>query len=253
MKYSIIIPARYASSRFPGKPMIDLAGKSMLQRVYEQACLSQAQQVYIATDDQRIFSHSTQFCANVLMTASKHLSGTDRLQEVVTQLDLPDDEIIVNVQGDEPFVAVDSIEQVAGLLESQSDASVATLYEPIKDVTEFLNPNCVKVVNAGNVALYFSRAPIPFSRDDIVDGLTYLPKNLQAKRHVGMYAYRVKALHQFVQYAASSYELTESLEQLRFLENQCKIVIAASEVCSVAGIDTPEDVAWALEKIESLS
>lgn len=253
MKYSIIIPARYASSRFPGKPLIDLSGKSMLQRVYEQACLSQAQQVYIATDDQRIFSHATEFCANVLMTASEHLSGTDRLQEVVAQLNLPNDDIIVNVQGDEPFVAVESIEQVAKLLANHKQASVATLYEPIVDLSEFINPNCVKVVTAGINALYFSRAPIPYSRDDFSAGLTYLPKHLQAKRHVGMYAYRVKALHQFVQYPASGYELTESLEQLRFLENQCQVVIAASVVSSVAGIDTPEDVDWAIGKLKELS
>ena len=248
MNFSIIIPARYASTRFPGKPLVSLNGKTMLQRVYEQCIQVGAINVFIATDDQRIYDHASEYCKNVLMTHNDHVSGTDRLQECVTQIGLDDDHILVNVQGDEPFIAVENIVQVAELLEQQPDCGMATLYENIEKLEDFLNPNVVKVVSSDNRAHYFSRACIPFDRDAFLQGVNSLP-SMGAKRHIGIYAYRKQALDQFVKFAQSNHEKTESLEQLRFLDNQIGIAIDLAKKESMPGIDTPEDVQWALKYI----
>jgi len=245
MNFSIIIPARYASTRFPGKPLISLNGKTMIERVYEQCSKVGAKAVYIATDDQRIFDHASTFCNHVLMTKSDHVSGTDRLQECAGLIGLNDEHILVNVQGDEPFIAVDNIIQVAQLLETHSDCDMATLYESITKLEDFLNPNVVKVVSSQNKAQYFSRACIPFDRDTFLHGVTQLPTS-GAKRHIGIYAYRKSALDQFVKYEQSIHEKTESLEQLRFLDNKIGIAIDLASQTSMPGIDTPEDVQWAI-------
>ena len=249
MSFSIIIPARYASSRLPGKPLADIGGKTMIQRVYEQASKSDADRVIIATDDQRIVDAAARFGAEVCMTSTDHESGTDRLQEVVFHNALPDDHIVVNVQGDEPLIPPSVINQVANNLATEATAGISTLVESITDKTTVFDPNAVKVTidNAGK-ALYFSRAPIPWCRDSFADASGALPPSASYYRHIGIYAYRVAFLHQFVKWQPSPLEVTEKLEQLRALENS--VTILASEACETipAGIDTPED----LEKIRGM-
>ena len=196
--FIVVIPARYASSRLPGKPLVDLLGKPMIQRVYEQASLSQASKVVVATDDERIERVVRDFGGEVCMTRADHLSGTDRVFEVADQLKLEDDACVVNVQGDEPLIPPSVIDQVAALLES-SDASMATLCESIPTLTELLDPNIVKVVKSSlNQALYFSRAPIPFDRDNLPD--EYVGGGF---RHIGIYAYQVSLLKKFVTWPES--------------------------------------------------
>ncbi|MBL4827486.1 MAG: 3-deoxy-manno-octulosonate cytidylyltransferase [Spongiibacteraceae bacterium] len=250
MSFSVIIPARYASTRLEGKPLLDIAGRPMIQHVYERATHSQAAQVIIATDDQRIADVAQGFGANVCMTSPDHESGTDRLEEVVSQLALPHDHIVVNVQGDEPLIPASVIDQVANNLAANSQAGIATLVEPIKQVETVFDPNAVKVVidNSGR-ALYFSRAPIPWDREAWAntDSAT-LSAQSKVYRHIGIYAYRVAFLHQFVGWPVSFLESTEKLEQLRALENG--VTIQASEAIETipAGIDTQED----LEKVRAL-
>ncbi|MGK0499418.1 MAG: 3-deoxy-manno-octulosonate cytidylyltransferase (CMP-KDO synthetase) [Oceanicoccus sp.] len=244
MSFSVVIPARYDSTRLPGKPLLEIAGKSMIARVYQQALHSGAEQVIIATDDRRIADAATLFGATVCMTSDQHESGTDRLQEVVDQFDFADDHIVVNVQGDEPLIPPVVIDQVAANLAEHSDASIATLVEPITDIDTVFNPNAVKVVrDQDNIALYFSRAPIPWSRDGFDGSNESLPSDVQYLRHVGIYAYRVKFLHQFVSWQPSVLEQTEKLEQLRALEHG--VVIVAHNACETipAGIDTEQDLA----------
>ncbi|ARN75838.1 3-deoxy-manno-octulosonate cytidylyltransferase [Oceanicoccus sagamiensis] len=243
MSFSVVIPSRYGSSRLPGKPLADIAGKTMVQRVYEQAQQSQAASVIIATDDQRIISAAEGFNAEVIMTSAEHESGTDRLQEVVASLALPDDHIVVNVQGDEPLIPASVINQVASDLQNNPQAGIATLVEKIDDIDTVFNPNAVKVtIDKQGKALYFSRAPMPWSRDSFDGSNDQLPEGVNYYRHIGIYAYRVSFLHQFVQWPASSLEVTEKLEQLRALENG--VTIMASEACEAipAGIDTEQDL-----------
>lgn len=243
MSYSVIIPSRYASTRLPGKPLVDIAGKTMIQRVYEQASKSGAERVIIATDDQRIADVAKAISAQVCMTAVDHESGTDRLQQVVAMLNLPADHIVVNVQGDEPLIPPEVIDQVAATLANNSQAAMATLVEKIDDVETIFNPNAVKVTidNQGR-ALYFSRAPIPWARDNFSGDNKTLAEGVNYYRHIGIYAYRVSFLHQFVGWQPSSLELTEKLEQLRALENG--VAILASQACAAipAGIDTEQDL-----------
>ncbi len=243
MSFSVVIPARFASTRLPGKPLADIAGKPMVQRVYEQAKKSAADRVIIATDDQRIVEVATGFGAEVCMTKASHESGTDRLQEVVSQLGLADEHIVVNVQGDEPMIPPAVIDQVAANLEAGSEAGIATLVEKIHALEDVFNPNVVKTVIATNgQALYFSRAPVPWFRDGFSKEGQQLPVGVNYYRHIGIYAYRVSFLHQFVQWPASSLERVEKLEQLRALENG--VAILASESCETipAGIDTEQDL-----------
>ncbi len=245
MSFSVIIPARYASSRFPGKPLADLNGKPMLQHVYERACESEAVRVVVATDDQRIADVARGFGAEVCMTSSDHPSGTDRLQEVVQTLGYYSDDIVVNVQGDEPMVPPRIINQVAHNLMAMPEAGIATLSEPIETVESLMNPNVVKVVtDTRGMAMYFSRAPMPWPRDAFMQGVTdEMPEGFDWQRHIGLYAYRVKMLNDFVRWSPAPLELTECLEQLRALWNGVGIHVAAADEIPPAGVDTPEDLA----------
>lgn len=241
MQFIVVIPARYASSRLPGKPLRDIKGKTMIQRVWQQACKSSAARVVIATDDQRIEEAATAFGAEVCMTRDDHTSGTDRLQEVAQNLGLADDQIIVNVQGDEPLIPPEVIDQVATNLAKSSTAGVATLCEPLSSVVDFVNPNAVKVVSdvTGN-ALYFSRAPIPFPRDKSLGSDNSLPED--ARRHIGIYAYKVASINRFVDWDMAPLEQLESLEQLRFLHNNVAIHVADACAPVPGGVDTEEDL-----------
>ncbi len=257
MKYTVVIPARYASTRLPGKPLRDIAGKTMIQRVYEQARLSKASRVIVATDDQRIGDVVAGFGGEVAMTSPDHVSGTDRLEEVARQSGLAEDEIVVNVQGDEPLIPPQVIDQVAANLAANPDAGVATLSEPITEAKVFVNPNAVKVVRgADGTALYFSRAPIPWPRDHFADSQTTLPDaDCSAgansfQRHIGIYAYRVALLHRFVSWPVAPLEVLESLEQLRFMWQGIKIHVEPAFVDVPGGVDTEEDLQAVVQLLE---
>ena len=237
MSFVVIIPARYASSRLPGKPLKDIAGMPMIQRVWQQAVKSGASRVVVATDDLRIQSVAEQFGAEVCMTREDHVSGTDRLQEVASALQLDDSQLVVNVQGDEPMIPPVVINQVVNNLADNSAAGVATLCEPIYSADDFHNPNVVKVVtNAAGLASYFSRAPIPWPRSDVVS------VGDSPRRHIGIYAYRVCQLNAFVNWPVAPTEAAESLEQLRFLWNNVSIHVADAVADVPGGIDTEEDL-----------
>lgn len=241
--FCVVIPARFASTRFPGKPLQDIAGMPMIQRVWLQAQKSAAQQVVIATDDQRIFAACQSFGAQVVMTRDDHESGTDRLAEVVEQLGLPSDAIVVNVQGDEPLIPPSVIDQVAANLAHYTQAAMATLAEPITDIASVLNPNVVKVsCDKQGYALTFSRAPLPWPRDAFVKSQEVLPEGVEFRRHIGIYAYRVGFLADFVAWGSCALEQTESLEQLRALWNGARIHVADAVEAPPAGVDTLEDL-----------
>jgi 3-deoxy-manno-octulosonate cytidylyltransferase (CMP-KDO synthetase) len=241
----IIIPARLKSTRLPGKMLADIAGKPMIQRVYEQARKSDITSIVIATDADEIAIVANSFCDNVIMTRQEHESGTDRLAEVVAKLNLADDDIVINVQGDEPLIPIENIHQVAELLADSPNAVVSTLCEKITCAKEVYNANNVKVVfDKNNYALYFSRASIPFERgfseNNAIDKADFY-------RHIGMYAYRVGFLKEYASLARSPIEAYESLEQLRVLWNGYKIAVAEAVESTPAGVDTLED----LEKIRT--
>lgn len=243
MGFSVIIPARYASTRFPGKPLADIAGKPMIQHVYERACQSEAARVIVATDDDRIADAARGFGAEVCMTKADHLSGTDRLQEVVHTLGFYADDIVVNVQGDEPLIPPRVINQVAHNLKAEPEAGIATLSEPIEDLASLLNPNVVKVItDARGLAMYFSRAPIPWPRDEFSTNQQLMPASYSWQRHIGIYAYRVKMLNDFVRWAPAPIEETECLEQLRAMWNGARIHVEVADELPPAGVDTPEDL-----------
>ena len=243
MAFSVVIPARFHSSRLPGKPLLDLGGLSMLQRVYQQACKSDASQVYIATDHMDIVKHAQGFCDKVIMTREDHATGTDRLQEVVQYLALPNDHIVVNVQGDEPLIPPHLINQVANNLQQHSHAAIATLAEHIGDIEQVFDVNAVKLVrDAANMAMYFSRAPLPWNRDWNTTGTNVVHKDAYL-RHIGLYAYRVGFLHRYVTWPQASYETLESLEQLRALHYGEHIHVDLAPEGMPSGIDTLEDLA----------
>jgi 3-deoxy-manno-octulosonate cytidylyltransferase (CMP-KDO synthetase) len=244
MSFIVVIPARYASTRLPAKPLREIAGKPMIQHVYERACESAASEIIIATDDIRIENAAKTFGAKVCMTSVSHVSGTDRLQEVVSQLKLADDAIVVNVQGDEPLIPARIIDQVAHNLAQNPLANMATLSEPIHSLDEFRNPNVVKVVaSASGKALYFSRASIPWPRDFFSKGsVNSLPTDCIPQRHIGIYAYRVALLNRFITWNPSPLEKIESLEQLRVLWNDEIIHIAEAVMAVPGGVDTEEDL-----------
>lgn len=252
MEFIVIIPARYASTRLPGKPLRDIAGKTMIQRVWEQACKSAASRVVIATDDQRIESAARAFGAEVCMTDPDHPSGTDRLQQVASMLGLEDDHILVNVQGDEPMIPASVINQVAANLADNSQAGVATLAEPIEKIEDLLNPNVVKVVcSQQGMALYFSRAPVPWPRDSFGQLAAELPEDVPAgtdfRRHIGIYAYRAGQLNSFVSWLVAPIEDSEKLEQLRFMWHGVPIHVADAVETVPGGIDTEEDLQAAID------
>jgi len=233
VKFTVIVPARYASSRFPGKPLADLGGRPMVARVCEQAAKSGAAAVHVATDDERIAAAVRQHGHSALMTRADHVSGTDRIAEAAQILKLGDDVVVVNVQGDEPLIAPGLIAQVAAALEKQRDASVATACHAIHDEASLASPNVVKVVlDAKGYALYFSRSRIPYPREA---GAT-------CYRHAGIYAYRVGFLAKFSALPESPLEKTEALEQLRVLWHGYRIAVAVSETEIPPGVDTPQDL-----------
>ncbi len=241
--FRVVIPARYASSRLPGKPLLDIAGKPMIQWVYERAVASGAADVVIATDDERIRSAAEGFGARVCMTSPHHQSGTDRLAETAAQLGCSDEEIIVNVQGDEPLMPPENVRQVAENLAAHPDAPMATLCERIRDAAELFDPHAVKVVfDRAGYALYFSRAAIPWDRDAFSVTTAELPARSDHYRHIGIYAYRAGFLRTYVEWAPCPLEQMESLEQLRVLWQGERIHVAPARVHPPAGVDTERDL-----------
>ncbi|GAL05153.1 3-deoxy-manno-octulosonate cytidylyltransferase [Photobacterium aphoticum] len=246
MSFTVIIPARYQSTRLPGKPLADIGGKPMVQWVYEQASKAGAQQVIVATDDQRIVDVVKGFGGEVCLTRADHESGTERLAEVVEKYQLPADHIVVNVQGDEPLIPETIIRQVADNL-ANSVAPMATLAVEIDHADEVFNPNAVKVVtDKDGYALYFSRASIPWDRDNFAKRPQEIHRNLL--RHVGIYAYRAGFINTYINWEPSALEKIESLEQLRVLWYGEKIHVDVAIDAPPAGVDTPED----LEKVRQL-
>ena len=222
----MVIPARYASTRLAGKPLLPIAGKPMLQWVYERARAAGAQEVLIATDDARIEAAARAFGAEPVMTGSEHASGTDRIAEVARARHWPSHSLVVNLQGDEPLMPPALIAQAASLLAARPQAEVATLATPLESLEELLDPNIVKVVtDAQGMALYFSRAPIPWNRDGARAGLASQRDFGGARRHRGIYAYRVAALLRLAQLPHGTLEEREKLEQLRALEHGVRIVV----------------------------
>ena len=235
MRFSVVLPARYASQRLPGKPLADLAGKPLILHACDCARKSGAARVIVATDDARIRETCEQAGVEVRMTAASHASGTDRIAEVVQDLDWSDEELVVNLQGDEPMMPPANIEQVARLLESGADMS--TLCTPIHDRAEFMNPNVVKVVADGQGrALYFSRASIPWSRDGDVTN----PH--EALRHIGIYGYRVGTLKSLSAAPPCDLEKVEKLEQLRALWLGMSVAVGVAREVPGPSVDTPEDL-----------
>lgn len=240
--FRVVIPARYASARLPGKALMSIGGKPMVQWVYERALASGASEVLIATDDLLIVSAGHSFDAEVIMTEPTHASGTDRIAEVARQFKWPENDIVVNVQGDEPLIPPSVIRQVAALLESNAGADIATLATALDSIDELLNPNVVKVVtDAQGRALYFSRAPIPWDRDGAPAGVASQSAFKGARRHIGIYAYRVGALLRMAALAPTPLEKTEKLEQLRALENGLEIRVADAVERPGPDVNTPED------------
>ncbi len=245
MTFKVVIPARYGSTRLPGKPLLEINGKPMVQWVVDAAAASRADEVLVATDDERIAAAVNRADAAPLavMTSAEHRSGTDRIAEVARSKGWDDKTIVVNVQGDEPQMPASLINQVAALLAQHPQAAMATLSTPIESLEEFLNPNVVKVVSANDAtALYFSRAPIPWHRDSAPAGLSSQQEFAGAQRHLGIYAYRVSALLRLTQLSPGTLEMAESLEQLRALQAGLRIVIAEAITQPGMGIDTPQDI-----------
>jgi 3-deoxy-manno-octulosonate cytidylyltransferase (CMP-KDO synthetase) len=244
MKVLGIIPSRYESTRFPGKSLVDIMGKTMIQRVYEQAKKSkQLDDLVVATDDQRIFAEVKRFGGSVVMTAKHHKNGTERCLEVAQSLN---PQFVVNIQGDEPFIHPDQIDSLCTVISVDTD--LVTLIKRIKDPEDLENSNLVKVVTSlDDHALYFSRSPIPFDRS-LIKAPT-LPMNKIFWKHIGIYAYRTEVLSQIVKLKESALEKMESLEQLRWLENGYKIKTAETHFESM-GIDTPEDLDHLIAKME---
>lgn len=246
----IVIPARYGSSRLPGKPLALIAGQPMIQHVYNCAARSHALEVVVATDDERIAEVVDGFGGRVCMTATTHTSGSDRIAEVIETYGWGDDEIVVNLQGDEPLMPVELLNQVAEDLEHHPDASIATLAAHLLDPEQVFDPNVVKVVtDKKGFALYFSRAAIPWKRDGMSWGNPVTPDLTQGfRRHIGLYAYRAGFIREYVQWPPAPIEMDESLEQLRVLWNGRRIHVSMANVLPPPGVDTPED----LRRVEAL-
>ncbi len=239
-----IIPARYASTRFPGKPLVLIQGKTMIQRVVEQVLAAEkVERCIVATDDEQIYNHVKTLSYEVMMTSAEHQSGTDRCAEVARSLDLKSDDVVINIQGDEPFIHPSQINDLLDFMSKNESVNIGTLAKKITDIDYLDNPNIVKVIfNTAQKAIYFSRHPIPFVRG--VEKNQWLAKT-DFYKHIGMYAYRFSALKKITNLAPSTLELSESLEQLRWLENGFSIGVSVTELETV-GIDTPED----LKKLE---
>ena len=243
MSFTVVIPARYGSSRLPGKPLADIAGKPMIQHVVERAEASGAAEVIVATDDMRIKEGVDKFGGRVMMTSSEHSSGTERLAEVIEQLALAKNEGVVKVQGDEPFIPPEIIRQVADNLANQRQAPMATLAVPITDAEDIFNPNTVKVVtDAAGYALYFSRAAIPWDREHFSADRATNVVTEHYHRHIGIYAYRAGFVRRYIEWEPSPIEQLESLEQLRVLWHGERIHVAEAILAPATGIDTEEDL-----------
>jgi len=242
VSFSILIPARLASSRLPGKPLADIAGLPMIVRVARRVSGAGATRIAVATDSAEVVEVCRQHGLEVVLTRTDHESGSDRLAEACEHLGIDGDDIVVNVQGDEPLLPVDLPTAVARLLAQRSDCVAATAAHPITEVDEFANPNVVKVVlDASSTALYFSRAPIPWQRDGSRAGQPLLPTPAPL-RHIGLYAYRASFLRRFPKTSVAPIESSEALEQLRILWHGHRMAVHVTDSAPAAGVDTPEDL-----------
>lgn len=248
MNFTVLVPARMASTRLPDKPLADIAGRPMVVRVAERAAASGAARVVVACDDRRILQACEAHGVEALLTRADHASGSDRLAEACTLLRLDDEQIVVNVQGDEPLIDPESVRRCAELLVERADCVMSTAAHPIDDLEDFLSPNVVKVVlDAAGRALYFSRAPIPWARDLNADGITALP-DPPPLRHLGLYAYRAGFLRRYPQQPAPAIERCEALEQLRVLWHGERIAVHVTDHGPGPGVDTAAD----LERVRRL-
>lgn len=242
-EFYVVIPARYGSTRLPGKPLLEIAGKPMVIWVVESAMRSGAKQVVVATDDVRVLDIVHQYGYAAVMTREDHVSGTDRIAEVVMKQGWSDDAIVLNVQGDEPLINVSLMVEVINALDSSKEAVMATACHAINNKADFVNPNIVKVVlDSQGHALYFSRAPIPYPRDTFTSD-SLLPPQMPAYRHVGIYAYRAGFLKKYASISPSKIEEFECLEQLRVLHHGYKIAVSVTANAPAIGVDTPDDLA----------
>lgn len=252
MSFTIIIPARYESSRLPGKPLLDIHGKTMIQRTWERAQESGAERIIIATENTEVKAVCEGFGAEVLLTRDDHQSGTERIAEVIDLADIGGDEILVNVQGDEPMLPAELIHQVAEGLEQHPEISMATLCEQIDDVETVFDPNAVKVCrDVANRAINFSRAPLPWARDSFAGDTKIMPDNWSYQRHIGLYAYRAGFVKQYVAWPECELEHVEKLEQLRVLWHGEKILVLDAHCDAGVGVDTPADLERARQLIKA--
>jgi 3-deoxy-manno-octulosonate cytidylyltransferase (CMP-KDO synthetase) len=239
--FHVVIPARFAATRLPGKPLREIGGRPLIQWVWERARASGAASVNIATDDVRIFDSAQRFGADCLMTSPRHASGTDRIAEVARAKSWTADDTVVNLQGDEPMMPSAVIDEVAEALNARPHIDIATAAAPIQSLAEFLDPGCVKALRARDgQALYFSRAPVPWPRDGVTAGQP--TRFAGAWRHIGIYAYRVRSLLQFAAWPPTPLEEAEKLEQLRALEHGMRIHLVELSEAPPAGVDTAEDL-----------
>jgi 3-deoxy-manno-octulosonate cytidylyltransferase (CMP-KDO synthetase) len=247
--FHVVIPARYAAARLPGKPLLPVANRPLIQWVWESACNSGAASVIVATDDERILQAALKFGADCVLTSPRHASGTDRIAEVVQARGLAAGDIVVNLQGDEPMMPPTVISEIAAALEARPAVDIATAIAPIESLKEFLDPSCVKALRGlDGRALYFSRAPVPWPREDVYEGRPVLFDG--AWRHIGIYAYRVRSLLEFATRPPTFLEMTEKLEQLRALEYGMSIHLVALAEAPPAGVDTPEDLERVREAVD---
>ena len=252
MRFNVVIPARYASTRLPGKPLLPIAGRPMIEHVYLRACDSGAEQVLVATDHEAIEAACRKFGADVRMTSAAHASGTDRIAQVAEDLGWDEERIVVNVQADEPLIPPANIRQAGELLRLTPEADIATLAEPIHSLDDYLDPNVVKVALAeSGLALYFSRAPIPWNRDGASAGLPSQTDYGNALRHIGIYAYRVGSLLKLSATPPSPPEAAERLEQLRALWLGMSIKVAIATESPGPGVDTEKDLETVVAMLEN--
>jgi len=250
--FKVVIPARYGSTRLPGKPLLEIAGQPMIAHVCQRALAADAEQVVVATDDLRIVEVVEALGFEVLMTDPNHQSGTERINQVAQQLNWTDDDIVVNLQGDEPLISTDSIQAVANALANQKKAGIATLAAKITESAEVFNPHAVKVVvNHAGYALYFSRAAIPWDRENFSSTGGILSEQMPYLRHIGLYAYTVEFLNHYCSWQNSTLEKIESLEQLRILWYGEPILVKIVDQAPEAGVDTMDDLARVIKRLSN--
>jgi len=243
MSFRIVIPARYASTRLPGKPLREICGKPMIEHVINRAQQSNADEVIVATDSAEIAEALSAIDVRVCMTHENHQSGTERLSEVIEQLGIDDDQILINLQGDEPMMPPVCLNQVGEALEQDAHLKMATLCTPLTDIEELFDPHAVKVVrDINDFALYFTRAAVPWSRDCFNEAPREMPTNQDYQRHIGLYGYRAGFVRQYLEWESSDIEKTESLEQLRVLYYGEKIKVITAEIPPGPGVDTADDL-----------